>query len=230
MTTTTPSRWRRRAAMPGLAADLDRRTALVGGWRVVTVGALVATVGLAACGGGDGGGDARPAAAAPSEAAAQPGTESDSRSPGDESTAVPNDRLLDVCAMISSADVSAAFGAEFDTGTLTHHDEIGADQCIWSIVDPMSVGLFSLTVQRDQDLPDEWHDNGIDAERLFDDTRAMYTDTADVALGEKAFSSGSTVHVFYDDAIYDFMTESDLPDDVAGLQALAGSTMESVAS
>ena len=56
----------------------------------------------------------------------------------------------------------------------------------------------------------------------------MYADGVDLALGEKGYGSGSTVHVFYDDAIFDFMTLGDTPEDVAAIQALASSTIEAL--
>ena len=176
--------------------------------------ALLATVGVAACGGGGEGASAELGAVAEAAAPASP---------------LDADDAVDVCALITTDELSAAFGEAYGAGELTHHDQMGGDQCIWSVTDPMSIGLVSLTVQRDADLPDELHDNGMNAERLFDETRrTMYTDAVDVALGDKGYTSGSTVHVFYDDAIFDFMTLGDAPEDIAAIQAVASSTIESL--
>jgi hypothetical protein len=85
-------------------------------------------------------------------------------------------------ALIAPAELSTAFGQTFDAGTLTHHDQMGSDQCIWKVADPMSAAMVSLTVQRDSSLPDELHDNGMDVERLFDESRRlMYEDGVDLA-------------------------------------------------
>jgi hypothetical protein len=225
-------------------SNLPSRTARIGGWRVLTVGAVVGAIGLTACGSGEDRTDSAEAdtpaavAAGPDVAArgdgAAAGSPKAAPSPeGSEEAAarsLDEGGPLDVCALVSSADVGAAFGVEFDDGELTHLDQTGGDHCIWNALDPMTVQMFSLSVQRDRDLPDEWHDNGIDAERLFDETRSMDGDGVDMALGEKAYASGSTVHVFYDDTIYDFMTVGDTPEDIAGVQALATATMESVTS
>jgi hypothetical protein len=233
---------------PTLRRRAVRRRPLAG-WRALSVGAVVGIVGLAACGGGDDAAESMPseiATAASGHSAADipaddvpadADTPADADRPADTAAmeadsaeAVESDGPLDVCALISSADVAAAFGAEFDQGTLTHHEQIGADQCIWNGLDPMAINLFSLSVQREADLPDEMIDNGIDVELLFDETKKGTSDAVDMALGDRAYASGSTVHVLFDDAMYDFMTVGDAPEDVAGVQNLAMATMEAVAS
>jgi hypothetical protein len=195
---------------------LDQRRASIGGRGVITFATCLTAIGLAACGGG-GGGDGRAAESPAEETAASPASPLDA------------DGAVDVCALITPADLSAAFGQTFDAGTLTHHDEMGGDQCIWKAADPMSAAMVSLAIQRDSALPDEVHDNGINAERLFDETRrSMYADGVDLALGDKAYTSGSTVHVFSDDTIFDFMTLGDTPEDIAALRSLATSTIEAL--
>jgi hypothetical protein len=192
---------------------------------ILTIAACFTTIGLAACGAGGGGAGRAPelGAAAP---AVSPEPTGAAESPS-SATPLEADGAVDVCALIKPADLSAAFGQTFDAGTLTHHDEMGGDQCIWKAADPMSAGMVSVTVQRDSALPDEVHDNGMDAERLFDETRrSMYADGVDLALGDRAYTSGSTIHVLYDDAIFDFMTLGDTPEDIAALQSLATSTIE----
>jgi hypothetical protein len=193
---------------------LVQRRASIGGRGVMTFAACLTALGLAACGGG-GGGDGRAAGSPAEEAAASP------------ASSLEADGAVDVCALITPADLSAAFGQRFDAGTLTHHDEMGGDQCIWQAADPMSVAMFSLTVQRESALPDEVRDNGIDAERLFDETRRMVgADAVDLTLGDRALLSGSEVHVLYDDALFDFRTLGNTPEDIAALQSLATSTIE----
>jgi hypothetical protein len=191
-----------------------RRTTL--GSVVTMTIAVFATIGLAACTGGSDG-DGRTPELGVVAAAALP------------ASPLETDGAVDVCALITPDELSATFGQTFDAGAPTHHDGMGGDQCIWNVADPMSVGMVSLTVQRNADLPDELHDNGMDAERLFDETRrTMYADGVDLALGEKSYTSGSTVHVFYDDAIFDFMALGDTPEDIAAIQALATSTIETL--
>jgi hypothetical protein len=196
---------------------LHQRRASIGGLGVMTFATCLTALGLAACGGGGGGGDGP---------AAEPGAEEAAASPA---ASLEADGAVDVCALITPADLSGAFGRTFDAGTLTHHDQMGGDQCIWKVADPMSVGMVSLAVQRESALPDETRDNGIDAERLFDESRRMVgADAVDLALGDRAYSSGSTVLVLYDDAIFDFMTLGNTPEDIAALQSLAKSTIEAL--
>jgi hypothetical protein len=205
---------------------LDRRRASIGGRGVMTFATCLTAIGLAACGGG-GGGDGRAAEFPAAETAAPPAAET-AASPTSASP-LGADGPVDVCALITPADLSAAFGQTFDAGTLTHHDEMGGDQCIWKAADPMSAAMVSLAIQRDSALPDEVHDNGINAERLFDETRrSMYADGVDLALGDRAYTSGSEVHVLYDDAIFDFRTLGNTPEDIAALQSLATSTIEAL--
>jgi hypothetical protein len=220
---------------------LDRPRASIGGLGAMTFATCLTALGLAACGGG-GGGDGRAAESPAAEAAASPTSQpeadrADGRaadSPAVRAAASPAspldaDGAVDVCALITPADLSAAFGETFDAGELTHHEGMGGDQCIWNLADPTSVGMVSLTVQRDSDLPAEVHDSGIDAERLFDEARRlMHADGVDMALGDKAYTSGSEVHVLYDDAVFDFMTLGDTPEDIAALQSLATSTIEAL--
>lgn len=209
-----------RFRLPSMAmvVDLDQRRASIGRIHTMAIAACLTTVGLAACGGGAGG-DGGAAEVGAAEAAAMPAV---------PASAPEADSAVDVCALITSADLSEAFGRTFDAGTLTHHDEIGGDQCIWNVAESMSVGMVSLTVQRDSDLPDEVHDNGMDAERLFDEARRMMgADAVDLAIGDKAYTLGSEIHVFHDDAIFDFITQGNTPEDLTALQTLATSTIES---
>jgi Protein of unknown function (DUF3558) len=202
---------------------LDQRRASIGRHGVITFAACLTVVGLAACGSAGGGDDPATQSPAADTAATPPESPEPPESPLDA------DGAVDVCALITPADLSAAFGRTFDAGTLTHHDEIGGDQCIWNVADPNSVGMVSLTVQRDSDLPDELHDNGINVQQMFDEARrSIYTDGVDFLLGDAAYTSGSTVHVLYDDAMFDFMTLGNTPEDIAALQSLATATIEAL--
>jgi hypothetical protein len=205
---------------------LDQRRAPIGRRGVTTFATCLTALGLAACGGG-GGGDGRAAESPTAETSAA----ETAASPAPPASPLEADGPVEVCALITPADLSAAYGQPFDAGELTHHDEMGSDQCIWKAADPTSVEMVSLTVQRDSALPDHVHDNGIDVERLFDETRdSMYADGVDLALGDRAYTSGSTVHVLYDDAMFDFMTQGDTPEDIAAVQSLATSTIEALSS
>jgi Protein of unknown function (DUF3558) len=199
-----------------------QRRASVGGRGVMAVATGLTALGLVACGGG-GGGDGRSAESPAAETAAAETT----ASPASPASPLETDGPVEVCALITPADLSAAFGETFDAGELTHHDEMGGDQCIWKAAEPMSAAMVSLTVQRDSALPDHVHDNGMDVEFLFDETRRqMYADGVDLALGDKAYTSGSEVHVLYDDAMFDFMTLGSTPEAIAALQSVATSTIE----
>jgi hypothetical protein len=201
--------------------QLHQRRASIGRSGAITFATCLTALGLAACGGGGGGGgdgDGRAAGSPAADTAA---------SPASPASPLEAEGAVDVCALIAAADLSAAFGRTFDAGTLTHHDEMGGDQCIWKVADPMSAGLFSLAVQRESALPDQVRDNGIDAERLFDETRrSVGADAVDLALGDRAFSAGSEVSVLYEDAMFDFRTTGNTPEDIAALQSLATSTIE----
>jgi hypothetical protein len=208
---------------------LNRRRASIGGFGATTFATCLTALGLVACGGGGGGGDDRAAEPPAAETAAPPAAET-TASPTSASP-LGADGPVDVCALITPADLSAAFGRTWDAGELTHHDEMGGDQCIWKVTDPMSVGMVSLAVQRDSALPDQVHENGMDVEYLFDETRrSMYADGVDLALGDRAYTSGTNVHVLYDDAWFDFMTLENKPEDIAALQSLATSTIEALSS
>ena len=223
---------------PRSAAGTSRRTA--SRRRHVVIGAaILASIPFAACS-GDGGGDV----ATPSDATT-PGSgngwaaaiEAGVQEAADAATDAPatvapagDDGPVDVCALLPSAEVSAAFGVEFDQGTPTHHENIGGDQCIWNGLDAMAIDMVSLTVQRNQDVPAEMRENGIDATTMFHETRRMTTDAVDLPLGDEAYSTASTVHVLDGETVYDLMTVEDSPGAIAALQALAATAMQSMAS
>jgi hypothetical protein len=210
---------------------LALRRASIGRRGVITFASCLTALGLAACGGGGGGddgvGDGRAAESPTTGTATSPASPDSTASPVSPGSPLEVDGPVDVCALITLADLSAAFGQAVAAGTLTHHDEMGGDQCIWKAADPMSAAMVSLAVQRESALPDQTSDNGIDAERLFEEGRRMVgADAVDLALGDKAYTSGSEVHVLYDDTLFDFMTLSNAPEDIAALQSLATSTIE----
>jgi hypothetical protein len=206
--------------------QLDQRRASIGGRGAMTVVACLTALGLVACGGG--GGDGGGAAESPT---AQTAVAETTPSPASPASPLEADGPVDVCALITPADLSAAFGRTWDTGELTHHDEMGGDQCIWHVAGPMSAEMLSLAVQRDSALPDQVHDNGIDVERMFEETRQMVgADAVELALGDKAYTSGSEVHVLYEDAMFDFRSSGSTPEDIAALQSLATSTIEALSA
>ena len=55
-------------------------------------------------------------------------------------------------------------------------------------------------------------------------------DGTDLALGDKAYTTGPTIEVLVGDAIYSFMTVGDSSDDAAAVNTLATSLVESVSS
>ena len=199
---------------------------------IVALGAITA-LGFAACSGDSPGGMTAPSdATTPGSvngwpAAIAAGVEAAADAAADAPAT--DDGPMDVCALLPSADVSAAFDVAFDQGTPTHHEDIGGDQCVWNGLDPMSIDIVSLSVQRDEDLPAEWRENGMDAAALFQEQRKMTPDAVEIPLGDEAYSAGSTVHVFHDDTIYDFNTVGDSPAAIAALQALATSAMQTMA-
>jgi len=146
-------------------------------------------------------------------------TTSDNGDDKDTSSSEP----LDVCALITTADLQKQFGSPFDEGELTHQEQTGGDQCVWSNSDAPPVKTFSITVMRADSLEGAIAASGISLEELYEQTKDAYPDAEEIdGLGDDAFISGSEIQVLDGDTTYAFSTFLGTSDTaITGLKALA---------
>jgi hypothetical protein len=168
-------------------------------------GLRLEVVGPHGCGGDDSEGDAGP------------DETSDAPSPDSEE---PTE--LDVCGLLSAADLKAALSSPFDDGDPTHQEETGADQCVWSNTDAPPVKVFSVTVLREGHLSEAFEEGGVTVASLHEDTKAAMSDVEELDLGDDSYLSGTTLVVLDGDAEYTFTTVfGDSSEAIAGLKRLA---------
>jgi len=181
---------------------------------------LVLTLALAGCGGDDSDDDDSSAGDAPSSQAPDDETEEpeDSEEPEDEGP-----EQVDVCGLITTADLEAAFGSPFDEGEFTHQEQTGGDQCVWNNSDAPPVKVFSVTVLRDGHLSEGFEGAGVTAESLHEDTKALTPDAEAVdGLGDDAYLAGTQLAVLDGGSFWTFSTVTgDSPEAIAGMQSLA---------
>ena len=155
------------------------------------------------------------------------GGDDDKKSTGSSSSKDDNDGTsssepLDVCKLITTADLEQQFGSPFDEGELTHQEQTGGDQCVWTNSDAPPVKTFSITVLRQDSLEGAIKKSGLTVEQLFDQTRAAFEDAEDYDLGDKAFIAGSEIQVLEGETSYSFSTFLGTSDTaLTGLKALA---------
>jgi hypothetical protein len=166
---------------------------------------------LAGCGGDDSDDEAGPDDAPSSNGTSEP--EPDSDEPSE----------VDVCALLTAADLEAAFGGPWDGGEFTHQEQTGGDQCVWGNTDPPPVKVFSVTVLREGHLSANFEAGGVTVAGLHEDTKELTPDAEDVdGLGDDAFLAGTTLTVLDGDTSYSFSTlTGDSPEAIAGMQTLA---------
>lgn len=179
---------------------------------------LVLALALAGCGGDDSDDDDSTADDAPSSQAPDDETdEPDVEEPEDEGP-----DQVDACALISPADLEAAFGSPFDEGEFTHQEQTGGDQCVWTNTDVPPVKVFSITVLREGHLSDAFEDSGVSVPKLHEDTKALSPEAEDVDLGDDAYIFGTTLNVLAGDTSYSFTTSNgDSPEAIEGMKTLA---------
>jgi len=138
---------------------------------------------------------------------------------GDDSS---SSEPLDVCKLLTPADLQKAFNSPFDDGTLTHQEQTGGDQCVWTNEDVPPVKTFSITVLRQGALGGSFKDSGISVEELHEQTKALYPDAEGVDLGDDAYLAKTELAVLKGDTLYTFSTFLGTSDEaIAGLRALA---------
>ena len=181
---------------------------------------LVLTLALAGCGGddsedGDSTADDAPSSQAPDDETDEP---EGSEEPDDEGP-----EQVDVCGLITTADLEEAFGSPFDEGEFTHQDQTGGDQCVWSNSDAPPVKIFSVTVIRDGHLSEGFEAAGVTAESLHEDTKALTPGAEAVeGLGDDAYLAGTQLAVFDGGSYWTFSTTTgDSAEAIAGMQSLA---------
>lgn len=134
---------------------------------------------------------------------------------------------LDACALLTPADLQEAFGSPFDKGSLTHQDQTGGDQCVWTNTDVPPVKTFSVTVMREGHQEGAIKSSGLSIKDLYDQTKAIYPDAEDQDLGDDAFLAKTELGVLDGDTFYTFSTFMGTSDEaIAGLKALAAQVVD----
>jgi hypothetical protein len=132
---------------------------------------------------------------------------SDSADSGDDSgDDASSSGPLDVCGLLTTADLQREFGSPFGEGELTHQDETGADQCVWTNTDVPPVKTFSLTVLRQGALGGSFKAADVKVEKLHADSKAAFPDAEELDLGDDSYISGTTLAVLKGDTEYTFNT------------------------
>ncbi len=149
--------------------------------------------------------------------AGESGESSSEESPG---SGVPEGDQVDVCALVTPADLDAAFGSTFDKGEFVHQEQTGGDQCVWSNTDAPPARLFSVTVLRDEHLGGVFEDSGVTVQQLHADSRDLTPDAEDIDLGDDAYLWGGTLSVLDGDTSYTFTT-TDIRRGIEGMLTLA---------
>lgn len=129
---------------------------------------------------------------------------------------------LDVCGLLTPADLEQAFGNPFGAGEGSHQDQTGADQCVWTNTDAPPVRTFSVTVLRQGSISGALKDSGMGVKELHESAKAALGNVESVDLGDDAYLAGSTLAVLEGDTEYTFSTAfGDSAEAVSGMEALA---------
>lgn len=128
---------------------------------------------------------------------------------------------VDVCALVTTADLEAAFGSPFDEGEATHQEQTGGDQCVWSNSDAPPVKVVSITLLREGHLSDAFADNGVTVTSLYEDTKGYSPDAESVDLGDDAYLAGSLLEVLDGDSYYSFSVTGTSDEAIEGMKTLA---------
>jgi hypothetical protein len=141
-----------------------------------------------------------------------------SKDSGDDSSS----ESLDVCGMLTPADLQGAFGSPFEQGELTHQEQTGGDQCVWTNTDAPPVKTFSLTVLRQDSLDGAIKASGLSVEELHEQTKAVYPDAEPIDLGDDAYLAKTELAVLDGETLYSFSTFLGTSDEaIAGMKTLA---------
>lgn len=128
---------------------------------------------------------------------------------------------VDVCSLVTTADLEELFGSPFDQGEPTHHEQTGGDQCVWSNSDAPPVKVVSITLLREGHLSDAFADNGVTVQSLYEDTKGYSAEAEPVDLGDDAYLAGSLLEVLDGDNYYSFSVTGTSDEAIEGMKALA---------
>ena len=152
--------------------------------------------------------------------ASDDGSSQDDSSEGDEPDADDAEEV-DVCALVSTADLESLFGSPFDEGEATHHEQTGGDQCVWSNTDAPPVKVISIALQRDGHFPEGFGGGDYTVQQLHEETKEYATDIEELDLGDDAYLSGSQVAVLDGDSSWSISVTGTSPEAIEGLKKLA---------
>lgn len=128
---------------------------------------------------------------------------------------------VDVCSLITPADLEEAFGSPFDEGEATHHEQTGGDQCVWSNTDAPPVKVFSLSLMREGHLSEGFEEAGVTVQSLYEDTKGYSADAEEVDLGDDAYVSWPLLEVLDGDNYYSFSSTGTSAEAIEGTMSLA---------
>lgn len=129
---------------------------------------------------------------------------------------------LDTCTLLTAADLQKVFASPFDDGELTHQEQTGGDQCVWTNKDAPPVKTFSITVLRQDALGGAFKSAGVKVSELHQQGKDLMPDAEEIDLGDDAYLAGTTLAVLDGDTQYSFSTFLGTSDEaLAGLKALA---------
>jgi hypothetical protein len=140
-----------------------------------------------------------------------------SPSTGDKSAGV----IVDACKLLTPADLKEKFGSPFGGGELTHQEDSGADQCVWTSADDSPAKTFSATVLRQDGLDDAFGAGGLAIAQLFEQTKAAYPNAEAVDLGDEAYVAVTEVQVLDGGTWYSFSIHGAGDGAVEGVKELA---------
>lgn len=134
---------------------------------------------------------------------------------------------VDVCGLISTADLEAAFGSPFDEGEFTHQEQTGGDQCVWSNSDAPPVKVFSITVLRDGHFSEGFEGAGVTAKSLFEETKEYSPDAEELDLGDDSYLAGTELAVLDGGSYWTFSTTTGTSREaIEGMKTLAAQVID----
>lgn len=153
------------------------------------------------------------------------GSDDSEKEPKDSSSASNGDKSEDVnvdaCKLLAAADLEEQFGSPFGDGDLTHQEETGGDQCVWTSTEAGSAETFSIIVLRQDGLGGVLETSGMSLAELFEQTKLAYPNAEAIDLGDEAYISVHEVQVLDGDTWYSLSFHGTSDTAVDGLKALA---------
>lgn len=128
---------------------------------------------------------------------------------------------VDACKLLTPGGLEQRFGVSFGAGALTHQEETGSDQCVWTSSGGASTTTFSLTVLRQDGLRGDLKSSGMTLAQLFEQTKGAYPKAKPIDLGDQAYIAAREVQVLAGDTWYSFSFHGPDGTGVDGLKAVA---------